>query len=212
MIRDILLIGHRQAFTWVDEWCGESLPFPKATNPAGVPYPHAPAPAHCLLPCTPGTALGKAWPKQHCGQTIQNSHHWGHHWGQYSFLPSRQREGLCLQRVPASGHSPKLGSQYSYSSACTYTLAHTSGPHAHGVPLYPLHGSASPACTICLFVPSPWNPAATLLFLPAPLPQPLSPPLCAAQWGCRTQGWHLEGLGDAGVARGGCDPACARQA
>lgn len=25
VIRDILLIGHRQAFAWVDEWCGESL-------------------------------------------------------------------------------------------------------------------------------------------------------------------------------------------
>lgn len=24
VIRDILLIGHRQAFAWVDEWCGES--------------------------------------------------------------------------------------------------------------------------------------------------------------------------------------------
>lgn len=25
VIRDILLIGHRQAFAWVDEWCGESV-------------------------------------------------------------------------------------------------------------------------------------------------------------------------------------------
>lgn len=25
MIRDILLIGHRQAFTWVDEWCGMTM-------------------------------------------------------------------------------------------------------------------------------------------------------------------------------------------
>lgn len=125
-------------------------------------------------------------------------------------------EGLCLQYMPASGHNPKLGSQYPYSSTCTSpwvaTLAHTSGPHAHEVPLYPLHGSASPACTICLFIPSPWNPAATLLFLFAPLPQPVSPSLCAAQRGRCTQGWHLKGLGDAGVARGGCEPLCARQA
>uniref|UniRef100_A0A8D2PQX7 Phosphatidylinositol transfer protein N-terminal domain-containing protein n=1 Tax=Zosterops lateralis melanops TaxID=1220523 RepID=A0A8D2PQX7_ZOSLA len=28
VIRDILLIGHRQAFAWVDEWCGESVGSP----------------------------------------------------------------------------------------------------------------------------------------------------------------------------------------
>uniref|UniRef100_A0A8C2U2Y5 Cytoplasmic phosphatidylinositol transfer protein 1-like n=1 Tax=Coturnix japonica TaxID=93934 RepID=A0A8C2U2Y5_COTJA len=95
VIRDILLIGHRQAFTWVDEWCGESLPFPRPQN-MGLQKPPAPLVPHNPMPlhhCTPGTVLGKAWPKQHCSQTIQNSHHWGHHWGQYSSLPSRQAHG-----------------------------------------------------------------------------------------------------------------------
>lgn len=59
VIRDILLIGHRQAFTWVDEWCGESLRCPPAPLCAGPPMPptslavhpapHVPCPP-CLVP------------------------------------------------------------------------------------------------------------------------------------------------------------------
>uniref|UniRef100_A0A8B9Q3G4 Phosphatidylinositol transfer protein N-terminal domain-containing protein n=1 Tax=Apteryx owenii TaxID=8824 RepID=A0A8B9Q3G4_APTOW len=49
VIRDILLIGHRQAFAWVDEWCGESgaapLPaVPPRVTPAG---PGRPTPPRC---------------------------------------------------------------------------------------------------------------------------------------------------------------------
>ena len=44
MIRDILLIGHRQAFAWVDEWCGESAGLPPGvrvgdTVPGVTPNP-----------------------------------------------------------------------------------------------------------------------------------------------------------------------------
>uniref|UniRef100_A0A8B9D1A5 Cytoplasmic phosphatidylinositol transfer protein 1 n=1 Tax=Anser brachyrhynchus TaxID=132585 RepID=A0A8B9D1A5_9AVES len=81
VIRDILLIGHRQAFTWVDEWCGESprrppAPAhgtPDATNLAGCssgslcPLPALPAPPPSSLPASlhaqdrAGQGLAKAW-------------------------------------------------------------------------------------------------------------------------------------------------------
>uniref|UniRef100_A0A8B9ZUB4 Phosphatidylinositol transfer protein N-terminal domain-containing protein n=1 Tax=Anas zonorhyncha TaxID=75864 RepID=A0A8B9ZUB4_9AVES len=48
VIRDILLIGHRQAFTWVDEWCGESPRCPPAPLCAGPPMPPT-----SLAPCAP---------------------------------------------------------------------------------------------------------------------------------------------------------------
>ncbi|NXM63323.1 PITC1 protein, partial [Illadopsis cleaveri] len=46
VIRDILLIGHRQAFAWVDEWCGLTA---DATDPTTAPALPLPA----LLPCLP---------------------------------------------------------------------------------------------------------------------------------------------------------------
>lgn len=36
VIRDILLIGHRQAFAWVDEWCGESMGSPQHCGAGGA--------------------------------------------------------------------------------------------------------------------------------------------------------------------------------
>lgn len=36
VIRDILLIGHRQAFAWVDEWCGESVGSPQHRGEGGT--------------------------------------------------------------------------------------------------------------------------------------------------------------------------------
>lgn len=39
VIRDILLIGHRQAFAWVDEWCGEFVGSPWCCGEGGTRCP-----------------------------------------------------------------------------------------------------------------------------------------------------------------------------
>ncbi|XP_035195421.1 cytoplasmic phosphatidylinositol transfer protein 1-like isoform X1 [Oxyura jamaicensis] len=59
VIRDILLIGHRQAFTWVDEWCGESPrrpPAPAHGTPDATNLAGCSSGSPCPLPALPGTS------------------------------------------------------------------------------------------------------------------------------------------------------------
>lgn len=74
MIRDILLIGHRQAFTWVDEWCGESPRFPRPLH-TGLPKPPTPLVPHIPMPLPRLTAcftarLGPCWARLGQSSTV----------------------------------------------------------------------------------------------------------------------------------------------
>lgn len=71
VIRDILLIGHRQAFAWVDEWCGESVGSPQHSGEGGTRCPGREGlQVRLLMPLTPPQLLLVLCLRLHCLQSL----------------------------------------------------------------------------------------------------------------------------------------------